>query len=96
MGPSLGAALAPFLMLKAYALHERSKLKDAYDIVFTIANWPGGPSAAAEVVLRSPVVQEQDVQESLAFLREHFGHARMDEPGSYSAFLAAHLEHSYR
>jgi hypothetical protein len=83
------AALTPFLMLKAYALHERSKLKDAYDIVFTIANWPGGPEAAAEVVPRSPVVQEQDVQESLALSREHFGHVRMDGPGNFSAFLAA-------
>lgn len=82
------AALAPFLMLKSYALHERTKLKDAYDIVFTIANWPGGPEAAAGVVLQSPIISEQDVQESLALLREHFGHERLDGPGNYSAFLA--------
>jgi hypothetical protein len=79
------ASLTPFLMLKSYALHERTKLKDAYD---TIANWPGGPEAAAGVVLQSPIISEQDVQESLALLGEHFGHEQMDGPGNYSAFLA--------
>jgi hypothetical protein len=82
------AGLTPFLMLKSYALHERVKLKDAYDIVFVVSNWPGGPEAAAGVVSRSSIIGERDVTDSLTLLREHFRHPRMDGPGNYSAFLA--------
>ena len=82
------AGLTPFLMLKSFALHERTKFKDAYDIIFTIANWPGGPEAAADVVRRSAVFSEPEVAEALVLLADHFAHMDMDGPGSYSRFLA--------
>lgn len=38
---------AGFVAAKAAALAERSKDKDAYDIVWLLEAWPGGPAAAA-------------------------------------------------
>lgn len=83
------ANLVPFITLKAFAMHERGavKYKDAYDIVFTLSNWPGGPAAAAVAAKTSPVFGESKVSEALALLGEHFAHEGMDGPGQYSGFL---------
>jgi len=82
------ADLASFLTLKTYALHERAKPKDAYDMVFTLSNWPGGPEAAARKVASSDIIHEALVTDALSLLFRHFEHAGMDGPGDYSAFLA--------
>jgi len=83
------ANLVPFITLKAFAMHERGavKYKDAYDIVFTLSNWPGGPKAAAAAAKTSPVFSESAVSEAFALLADHFAHERMDGPGQYSGFL---------
>ncbi|MDZ4169592.1 MAG: hypothetical protein U1E26_08045 [Coriobacteriia bacterium] len=83
------ANLVPFLTLKAMAMHERGsvKYKDAYDIVFTLSNWPGGPEAAATAAKESPIYGEAPVTEALELLAAHFEHERMDGPGQYSSFL---------
>jgi hypothetical protein len=83
------ANLVPFLTLKSLALHERGavKYKDAYDIVFTLGNWPGGPDGAAVEAARSPVIGREVVREALGKLDAHFEHAGMDAPGHYSRFL---------
>ncbi|MFP3344701.1 hypothetical protein R0J87_19685, partial [Halomonas sp. SIMBA_159] len=41
-----------FLLAKKDALVGRDKPKDAYDIVWIIENWPGGPRGAAEAVMK--------------------------------------------
>jgi hypothetical protein len=82
------AGLTSFLTLKTYAVDERAKLKDAYDIVFTLSNWPGGPEAAAQVVSNSTIINEVEVKAALQLLLEHFERREMDGPGNYSAFLA--------
>lgn len=81
--------LVPFLTLKSLALHERGsvKHKDAYDIVFTLGNWPGGPAGAAVEAARSPVIEREVVRDALGKLEAHFEHAAMDAAGQYSRFL---------
>ena len=83
------ANLVPFITLKTLAMHDRGlkKPKDAYDIVFVLKNWPGGPAAAAREALGSPVNDEELVAESLDLLARHFEHSGMDGPGNYSKFL---------
>jgi hypothetical protein len=83
------ANLVPFLTLKSLALDERGlvKPKDAYDIVFTVGNWPGGPAGAAVAAAASPVMGREVVRDALGRLDAHFEHAGMDGPGHYSTFL---------
>ena len=83
------ANLVPFITLKTFAMHERggAKYKDAYDIVFTLSSWPGGPLGAAAAARTSPVFGESPVSEALVLLAGHFEHEGMDGPGQYSAFL---------
>jgi hypothetical protein len=83
------ANLVPFLTLKSLALHERGlvKYKDAYDIVFTLGNWSGGPAGAAAAAAASPVIGHGVVRDAFGKLDAHFEHAQMDGPGHYSKFL---------
>lgn len=83
------ANLVPFITLKSLALHDRGlvKYKDAYDIVFTLGNWPGGPTAAAAAAAESPVIEHAVVREAVDLLDRHFEHSAMDGPGHYSKFL---------
>jgi hypothetical protein len=43
------AGIVPFLIMKAMALADRMKNKDAWDIYFCLRNYPGGNEALAEV-----------------------------------------------
>ncbi|HET6497830.1 MAG TPA: nucleotidyl transferase AbiEii/AbiGii toxin family protein, partial [Coriobacteriia bacterium] len=52
------ANLAPFVALKADAYLDRRKPKDAYDLVYVLRWWQGGPEAAAAAVASSPVAGE--------------------------------------
>ncbi|HYL77806.1 MAG TPA: hypothetical protein VEU96_26570 [Bryobacteraceae bacterium] len=42
------SSVVAFLVMKAMALHDRMKEKDAWDICFTVTNYPGGLHALAE------------------------------------------------
>jgi len=64
--PRVGA----FLCMKAITMSERKKEKDAYDIYFCVANYPGGPDALAEEL--RPMLSHPLVREGLARLREKF------------------------
>jgi hypothetical protein len=47
--------------MKGICLHERKKEKDAYDVYFTLREYPGGPAALAEAfagVLAHPLISE--------------------------------------
>ncbi|MFL5383360.1 MAG: hypothetical protein ACJ8GN_12655 [Longimicrobiaceae bacterium] len=67
------AGLLPFLVLKAFALDEREKDKDAYDVVWVLSALGDGPGDAARMALASPVAGESVVEKAIARLREHFG-----------------------
>jgi hypothetical protein len=83
------ANLVPFITLKAFALHDRAlrKLKDAYDMMFVLLNWPGGPAAASVAAKQSRVFDDALVQEALDLVDGHFAHPNMDGPGNYARFL---------
>lgn len=62
----------PFLALKADAFLDRNKPKDAYDLVYVVRWWQGGPEAAADSVSASPVFRETFVQDALARVKKDF------------------------
>jgi hypothetical protein len=90
------AGIAPFVMLKALAYDERAEEKDAYDLVYTIANYEGGPEAVADLFADRANRAGDDralFDRAVAALRSRFasddkteGH-RKDGPTSYARFL---------
>ncbi|MBA3811310.1 MAG: nucleotidyl transferase AbiEii/AbiGii toxin family protein [Caulobacteraceae bacterium] len=42
------ASIPALLAMKGYAIHNRHKQKDAYDVYYCVRNFPGGPGALAE------------------------------------------------
>jgi hypothetical protein len=66
-----------YLCIKAMALSERMKKKDAYDIYFSIDNYPGGYKALA-VEFRGKL-NNRLIAEGIAILRDKF--SRLDSIG---------------
>ncbi|HVS69697.1 MAG TPA: nucleotidyl transferase AbiEii/AbiGii toxin family protein [Phycisphaerae bacterium] len=64
------AGVVPFIVMKAMALAERLKAKDAWDIYFCLRNFPGGNAALAEEF--RPHVGQKVVREGLSKIREKF------------------------
>jgi hypothetical protein len=90
------AGIAPFVVLKAIAYDDRVEEKDAYDLVYTIANYEGGPEAAADIFIGSVRRAADDIvffERAVAVLRSRFGSDetteghRKDGPTSYARFL---------
>jgi len=77
-----------FLVAKTGALLGRDKPKDAYDIVWLLEAWPGGPEGAASSVQESPAFNRADVTTSLARLADAFATAGHVGPRSYARFTA--------
>lgn len=77
-----------FLMAKLDALRGRDKPKDAYDIVWLIESWPGGPAAAAASFAERPAFHRPEVGGALRAIGDAF--AATDRVGarSYARFLA--------
>ena len=59
-----------FLCMNGISLHERKKEKDAYDVYFTLRQYPGGVAALAETF--RPVLTHPLVEEGLRKLRSKF------------------------
>ena len=55
------AGLLTYTVLKIFAFQDRHENKDAYDLVFTIANYPGGPTAAGRASAASPIASHPKV-----------------------------------
>jgi len=66
------ANILPFVVLKSFAIRGRGKDKDAFDLIWLLMNWPGGPDSAARAARLSPVVNRPDVEIGLGYLREAF------------------------
>jgi len=83
------ANLAPFVALKADAYLDRRKAKDAYDLVYVLRWWDGGPVAAAAAVAASPIVGEPFVRSAIERVVGEF--AAPDRVGAvdYAAVAAA-------
>lgn len=80
------ANLLPMLVLKSFALHERDKDKDAYDIVWTLSSYREGPASAAGAARRSPVVDRSEVAEAIDLLRSNFRTYQHTGPSRYARF----------
>ena len=59
-----------FIVMKAFAMSDRTKAKDAYDIYFCLKHFPAGVAELAK--LYRPILQNGLVQEGLAGLRDKF------------------------
>lgn len=64
------SSVVAFLVMKGMALHDRLKEKDAWDIYFTLTNYPGGIDALAEAL--RPHLGHGLVQEGLRKISEKF------------------------
>jgi hypothetical protein len=83
------ANLLPLVVLKITAFQDRHANKDAYDLIFTLRNWPGGPDAAGRAAAGSPVAAEEITSGALTLLGERFADIDQDGPTAYAAFTAA-------
>lgn len=64
------SSVIAFLVMKGMALHDRLKEKDAWDIYFTLTNYPGGLDAL--VVEIQPHIDHGLVQEGLRKTADKF------------------------
>ena len=80
--------LVAFVVAKVQALQERDKPKDAYDIVWLIESWPGGPTAAAAAFAAREGYTAPEVTTALDDLREVFASRDNIGPRSFARFLA--------
>lgn len=85
------AGLVSFLVLKSFALNERRRRKDAYDVVWTLTSAPAGVAAAAERARMGPVSGERIVAEAFAHVRHHFSTHESDGSHQYADFLAPRM-----
>jgi hypothetical protein len=64
------SSIVAFLVMKGMALHDRLKEKDAWDIYFTLTNYPGGLDALAQEI--EPHAGQGLVREGLQKIAEKF------------------------
>lgn len=77
-----------FLVAKVEALNERDKPKDAYDIVWLIESWPGGPAEAASAFAQRPAFARDEVHVALQAIGRAFETPDSIGPRSYARFVA--------
>lgn len=85
------ANLLPFLMLKAFALEERAKAKDSYDVVWSLLAHQDGPAEAARMAAASPIAVHQTVVDAIDLLREHFADVDHIGPARFAEFELSRL-----
>jgi hypothetical protein len=78
------AQILPFLVLKAYALDERQKDKDAYDVVWLLSALGDDPADVARMALASPAVGYPSVTAAISRLRAHFSMVDSRGPELYA------------
>ena len=80
------ANLLPFMVLKAFAIDERDKAKDSYDLVWTLSAYKDGPAAVVQEIAQSPVLAHPDVGAAMTMLRTHFRTPEHRGPCQYAKF----------
>ena len=84
------AGLLAYIVLKVLAFQDRHDNKDAYDLVYTLVNFPdGGPSGAGRAARKSPVREEPLTLGALELLEQRFTTINHDGPKAYANFLAS-------
>lgn len=79
------ASIPALLAMKGYAIQNRFKLKDAYDIYYCIRNYPGGIEALAEDCL--PVLAHKEGTEGYRFIAGKFDTVEGFRPTSVRQFV---------
>lgn len=80
-----------FLVAKSQALvgpSARDKPKDAYDIIWLVESWPGGPSAAAAAFAERAGFVSHEVAPALDSIRDAFSGTDRVGARSYARFVA--------
>ena len=80
------ANLLPFLVLKAFAIEERDKEKDSYDVVWMLSAYKDGPRSVVQEIAKSPVLGHPDVAAAMERLRAHFQTPDHRGPSQYAKF----------
>ena len=80
----LVASIENFLVMKAYALLNRDKPKDAYDLCYSLENYPGGIEKLAN--LWRVRQKEKHVAKAIAILTEKFASMDAFGPGQVVEF----------
>ena len=78
------ASIVPFIVMKAMALADRLKAKDAWDIWFCLTNFSGGNTALA--LAFQPHLRNKLVQEALAKIADKFQSSAHFGPQSVADF----------
>jgi hypothetical protein len=78
------ADIIPFLVMKGMSIWERYKEKDAYDIYFTILNYPGGIQELVKIF--KPVRSDKLVKEGLGKIKAKFKDVNAIGPAWISTF----------
>lgn len=81
----LVASIPAWLVMKGYALVGRNKMKDAYDIYFSIRNYDGGPVALAKAC--SELLQDHVAKTGYEHIASKFRSADDFGPMTVRAFL---------
>jgi predicted nucleotidyltransferase len=76
----------PFVVLKALALENRGENKDAYDLVYVLKNYEGGPAKLARDVTTEEKLAESFVKARI-ILTTKFQSINRDGPVKYSLFV---------
>jgi hypothetical protein len=81
------AGPAAYLAAKADALRQRTKNKDAYDVVWLVESWPGGQFELAKEVRAAKIAGDPEFLAALRVLAEEF--ATIDSAGAvkYARFM---------
>jgi hypothetical protein len=80
--------LLAFLVAKISALTRRDKPKDAYDVVWLVESWEGGPEGAAAAIGASGPFGSAEAEAALDRLWEEFAAPDRLGPASYVRFMA--------
>lgn len=87
------ANTSSYLTLKALALRDRLKEKDAFDLVWVITAHPDGPAGVACRLRESPIADAAEVSEALITLRSKFATPDHEGPSAYAKFLMGLTAH---
>ncbi len=78
--------LLPLLVLKSFALDERDKPKDSYDLIWILNAFQDGPASAVEAIATSPMLDHPDVPAAIQAIRIHFQSPEHRGPAQYANF----------
>ncbi|GBE26087.1 hypothetical protein BMS3Bbin02_02380 [bacterium BMS3Bbin02] len=84
------AGILRFVALKILAFQDRHQNRDAYDLVYSMLYFEGGPEGAASA---SPIRREPLVSDAMDLLGERFETIDKDGPRAYAALTSVTVPH---